>query len=199
MVADIEEHAVDGRTARRDRNKNAVLDAVVELFAEGDLEPGVHEVAERSGVSLRSVYRYFEDTDDLIESAINRFADRARLEYAAPEPDKGDFEERLARFCDHRVRFFEGTRTVYKAALHRAGIDPRTQAAISLAQTELRTRTLAMFSPELDQLPDDHHVHITLDALTQMESLEYLCATLEICGADLELYLARAVRSMLGR
>lgn len=199
MVAEINEHPVDGRTARRDRNKNAVLDAVVALFAEGDLQPGVHEVAERSGVSLRSVYRYFEDTDDLIESAILRFASKAREQYAAPDPGHGSFDERLDRFCTHRVRFFEGTRTVYKAALHRAGIDPRTHEAIDLAQSELRARTLAMFAPELDTLPGNEQIDVTVDALTQMETLEYLCGTLGLCGAVLEQYLARTLRALLVR
>ncbi len=43
----------DGRTARRDRNSDAVLDAVHELFVEGQLVPTVEEVAARSGVSTR--------------------------------------------------------------------------------------------------------------------------------------------------
>jgi len=37
--------APDGRTARRDRNRLAVLDAVIELFAEGDLDPDPEAVA----------------------------------------------------------------------------------------------------------------------------------------------------------
>ena len=72
------ESRVDGRTARRDRNRLAVLDAVLELFEEGNMNPGVHEVADRSGVSLRSVYRYFEDLDELITAAIDRHLERTR-------------------------------------------------------------------------------------------------------------------------
>ena len=49
----------DGRTARRDRNREAVLDAALALFTAGELEPTAAAVAERSGVSLRSVYRYW--------------------------------------------------------------------------------------------------------------------------------------------
>ena len=59
------EPAVDGRTARRDRNRDAVLDAVIELFTEGHVGLVAADVAERSGVSLRSVYRYFDDLEAL--------------------------------------------------------------------------------------------------------------------------------------
>lgn len=41
---------VDGRNARRDRNTEAVLDAVHDLFVEGLIFPSVDDVARRSGV-----------------------------------------------------------------------------------------------------------------------------------------------------
>ena len=44
--------AVDGRSAIRDRNRNAVLDAVLDLFSEGNLSPGPDEVAVRAGLLL---------------------------------------------------------------------------------------------------------------------------------------------------
>src|SRR5260370_8935631 len=66
----------DGRTARRDRNRLAVLDAVLELFSEGDLTPPPEAIALRSGVSLRSVYRYMSDVDDLAHAAIDRHLGR---------------------------------------------------------------------------------------------------------------------------
>ena len=40
-----QEAAVDGRTARRDRNRDAVLDAAHDLFVEGELLPGIADVA----------------------------------------------------------------------------------------------------------------------------------------------------------
>ena len=45
MSADVEP-SVDGRTARRDRNREAVLDAAIELFAEGVLSPSATQVAQ---------------------------------------------------------------------------------------------------------------------------------------------------------
>src|SRR3954453_24162311 len=73
MDAEVE---VDGRTARRDRNREAVLDPVLELFSDGNLTPSPDEVAQRSGVSLRSVYRYVAASDGLMSCAIERHSQR---------------------------------------------------------------------------------------------------------------------------
>ena len=56
---------VDGRRLRRDQNREAVLDALVALFHEGIYQPSTNDIAERAGISPRSVFRYFEDVDDL--------------------------------------------------------------------------------------------------------------------------------------
>ena len=40
---------IDGRTARRNRNKAAVLDALIELAHEGHEEPPIELIAERGG------------------------------------------------------------------------------------------------------------------------------------------------------
>jgi AcrR family transcriptional regulator len=94
----------DGRTARRDRNRNAVLDAVLVLFAEGNLDPSPDEVARRSGVSLRSVYRYVTDRDDLVRSAIDRQQEKVRPLFAIDRVGEGSFAERVDAFVTARLR-----------------------------------------------------------------------------------------------
>ena len=136
----------DGRTARRDRNRTAVLDAVIELFDEDDLSPGVHEVARRSGVSLRSVYRYFDDVDALIAAAIERQYERSRPHFTIPRLGQGPLAERIERFCRARVALYLRVRTVFVAATLRARLDRQV-------------------------------TFVTLDVLTQFETLELLRET----------------------
>ena len=52
---------VDGRVARRQRNIDAVLDVVMDMFVEEAMFPTIEQAATRSGLSLRSLYRYFAD------------------------------------------------------------------------------------------------------------------------------------------
>ena len=63
---------VDGRVARRQRNIDTVLDVVLEMFAEEAMFPTIEQAATRSGLSLRSLYRYFADPAELLEAAIER-------------------------------------------------------------------------------------------------------------------------------
>ncbi len=167
---------VDGRTARRDRNRIAVLDAVIELFSEENLTPGVHQVAERSGVSLRSVYRYFDDVDDLVAAAIDRHVEQASHLFQMPETGVGSTSVRITRFCQRRMRLFTSVRAVYRASAIRSADQEQLSAQMDEGRIELSKQTAEMFAPELDELPVDRAVIVSgiLDTLSQFDSLEHL-------------------------
>src|SRR4051794_15777030 len=85
---------VDGRRLRREQNREAVLDALVELFRDGNLTPNSAEVAERAGISPRSLFRYFDDLDDLNRAAIERQLREAQPLLELPvEPDRPTAEK----------------------------------------------------------------------------------------------------------
>lgn len=66
----------DGRRARRERSRAAVVDAMFSLIQEGKLPPSVEDVAERAGVSVSSVFRNFEGLPDLQRRALDSFHSR---------------------------------------------------------------------------------------------------------------------------
>lgn len=174
-VTTIEADPVDGRTARRHRNKTAVLDAVIELFSEDNLTPGVHEVADRSGVSLRSVYRYFEDVDELVAAAIDRHVAQADTRFDMPGLGVGPTAERIPRFAANRVSFFTSVRAVYRASIVRATDHPQLAESIAGRRARLERQTTQMFAPELGEMesPRADVVCSTLDTLSQFDALEY--------------------------
>ena len=51
-----------------ERNRQLILDAAREAFAEEGLDVGFHEIARRAGVGVGTVYRRFEDKDQLVEA-----------------------------------------------------------------------------------------------------------------------------------
>src|SRR5262249_37334621 len=61
---------LEGRRARAERNRDAVVEAILDLIREGIENPSVNEIAERSGVSVRSVFRHFDDLESLRTAAI---------------------------------------------------------------------------------------------------------------------------------
>lgn len=191
---------VDGRTARRDRNRLAVLDAVLELFEEGNLNPGVHEVADRSGVSLRSVYRYFEDLDELITAAIDRHLQRTRPLFDIDRIGEGPLHERIHRFTERRLRLFDAMRVIYRASRVRAASDPQVQSGLMDTYQWLGEQTYRMFAPELQRIDDLQartDTRHAIDVLTQFDSLEHLRHR---CGLDREEtigFLRRSLGSLL--
>jgi AcrR family transcriptional regulator len=70
---------VDLRTVHRDDTRRVILEAFLELLDdESPLTISMPEVAARSGVSVRTLYRYFPNKDALMESANEWFSARAQ-------------------------------------------------------------------------------------------------------------------------
>src|SRR5665213_888534 len=97
----------DGRRLRRSRNREAVVDALLALYSEGNLDPSAADVAERSGLSPRSLFRYFTDVDDLARAAIARqYALLMPLAVIALDLD-APLEVRAKSLAERRVNVFE--------------------------------------------------------------------------------------------
>src|SRR5271166_5464622 len=115
----------DGRRLRRALNREAVVDALLDLYSEGNLRPSTDEIAERAGISPRSLFRYFEDADDLAGEAVSRQLGRVMpllpLGVAADAP----FDDRVAALVDQRLRLFSTLGQAAHVSRLRAPFQPR--------------------------------------------------------------------------
>ncbi|MBV9952083.1 MAG: TetR/AcrR family transcriptional regulator [Acidimicrobiia bacterium] len=170
LVVEIEEP--DGRNLRRATNRQAVLDALVELFGEGRYQPSTAEIAERAGISPRSLFRYFDDLDDLVRAAIEQSLAAARplfdhdIDPAAPTGQK------IAAFVAARSRLFEAIGPSARAGRASAHRHPALARQIHDGRSYLRRELRRTFAPELAGRPAG--LLPALDALTQFESYELL-------------------------
>ncbi|MGE5211966.1 MAG: TetR/AcrR family transcriptional regulator, partial [Acidobacteriota bacterium] len=106
LTEDLADEHVDGRTLRRTRNRTAVIDALLEIIREGNLRPGASEIADRAGVSHRSIFRYFDDLDDLARTAIDHAFEQAGPMADIPDIGSGPLDERIATYVDARLALF---------------------------------------------------------------------------------------------
>ena len=106
---------VDGRVARRERNINAVLDTVLEMFAEDAWFPTMEQVAARSGLSLRSLYRYFADPAELLEAAISHAEELGAELSQLPTRGEAKLAQRIDDFVAMRLRLYETVAPIYRA------------------------------------------------------------------------------------
>jgi AcrR family transcriptional regulator len=110
----------DGRRARRERGREAVLDAVVDLLQGGSVTPTAQEVAARAGVSPASLFRYFDSIDQLQHEATDRFFDRHAARFEIPALGVGPLEVRADGYAASRVALCEALEPVARLVRTRA-------------------------------------------------------------------------------
>lgn len=190
---------VDGRVARRRRNIDAVLDVVLEMFAEEAMFPTIEQAATRSGLSLRSLYRYFADPGELLEAAITRSNEHGRRLGRLPSIGQGPPAERIDRFVDMRLRLYEGVGPVYRATVANAARLPRIRDELTTIRNDMRQQFERQFEQELTaRTPADRaDVLAAGDLLTQLDSVDYLRRHRRLSLTETRSVLISSLRALL--
>lgn len=162
----------DGRRLRREQNREAVIDALVELFEEGRYQPGTAEIAERAGLSPRSLFRYFDDVDDLNHAAVDRQLAKARpLLDLGVGPD-APTAEKIRHLVARRVQLHEATTAGARAARASAHRRPVVAAQLHDSRAYLCHQIERLFP---DELGDARATLLPpVDALCSFETYELL-------------------------
>ena len=144
----------DGRTLRSLRTRTAVVDALLELIDEGDLRPPAPRIAERAGVSLRSVFQHFRDLEGLFAFATDRQLERIGA-LVRPLPTTGPLDERLDAFVTQRAAIYEAVTPVRRAALAQEPFSPHAVVARDRILAVARAELERTFAEELAGSPPD--------------------------------------------
>lgn len=169
----------DGRRARRDRNRQAVVDAAFALIVEGKIPPSADAVAERAGVSVSSIFRNFDGVGDLQQQALELFAERySHFLLAVPAPGT-DLDGRIACFVGNRLALYQQAHPLLALARARAFDHDTLVEAVARNRATLADQTRACFSPELAPLtPSDAAALVAIvDSLTSPEGFELMTRT----------------------
>jgi TetR/AcrR family transcriptional regulator of autoinduction and epiphytic fitness len=145
--ADKGKKKVDGRRARTVRTRKAMVEATLDLLAEGDLRPTAATVSERAGISVRSVFQHFADLDDLFLAVADQQAARVARLYQ-PIEWSGPLADRVATFVSRRAKMFEVVSPVRRATqLHEHG-SAALRTRMKLVRGLQRAEVEAAFEPE---------------------------------------------------
>jgi TetR/AcrR family transcriptional regulator, regulator of autoinduction and epiphytic fitness len=106
----------DGRTIRAERTRGALVEALLALLNEGRLRPTAAEIAERAGVSERSVFQHFPDREALLEAVAREQYQRV-MPTIRPVDASTSLSERIDELVVQRCTTFEGAAGVRRAAL----------------------------------------------------------------------------------
>lgn len=153
--------STDGRTMRRKRNREAVIEALISLIREGDLSPTVAAIADRAQVSHRSIFRYFDDLNDLARTAIDTAFRKSFSLSVIPDVGKGRLEYRVETMVKKYVDTLEHTHSLGRVARSRQLEIPEIDRGLTTI-AELRLEQIrAHFAPELEQMTEPHADAIT--------------------------------------
>lgn len=162
--------ASDGRVQRSATTRRLVVEAFLDLLGEGELQPTAQQVADRSGVSMRSIFRLFEDVDALHLAAIAAQLDRV-AHLIMPPRSEGPLAQRIRALVNRRAELFEAIAPVRRFAVRLAPTSPPIRADQERANDYLRAQVAELFDAELGDLPVARRSDV-LDALDVMTSFE---------------------------
>ena len=154
---------------RGQRNRDAVVQSFLDLIAEGDLSPTAQKVAERAGVSLRSVFHHFEDMEQL--SRVGRRPPRRPLLVAGAAARHGPPARRAHRRVRRPAR---PPRRGDHARLPSVAASPRTRSPtvadrIDRGNDLLRNQAANVLRPSSPTWGDPDQRLEAIDALTTID------------------------------
>lgn len=140
---------MDGRAARGARTRAAVVDALLRITAEGEMKPTADRIAERAGVSLRTLWTNFRDMETLYAAAGDRLVELQQAEYRAV-PANLPLPDRVARFCRQRARMLEIVAPAARASALRLPFSAHLREYRARQNARVRAEIDRVFGAELD-------------------------------------------------
>jgi TetR/AcrR family transcriptional regulator, regulator of autoinduction and epiphytic fitness len=173
-VPDPEPVPVDGRTARAQRTRDAIVGACVALVDAGDYRPTAPRIAEEAGVSVRSVFQHFDDLETLFALVAEKALSSLSGLVMEIDPEL-PLEERVRTFVEQRARLLEAVTPIRRAAAVHSPFSPGIQARVAAGHQFLRAEVAAVFGRELDADPRDRELVLgMLDVAASWTSWEQL-------------------------
>lgn len=190
----------DGRSARRERNKNAVLDALVELTTEGAEDPSIDDIADRAGVSYRSVYRYFKDRSEMMDEATDRalaWLQPLLLNASGPVSVSDPLDHRIDSIVDARVEVYFQIADMVRQAMIQSFSNRKINEILLHARRKSRCQIHDRFQLELSVFSErERELRITaIDQVLNFMAIDYVMFEQKHTREELERYLRGAIRA----
>lgn len=190
---------IDGRTARRERGRRAVIDAVVALLREGHAPPTTAQITGRAGVSEATLFRYFETIDDLQMQAAAQFLEQHAGLFTIP--DGADVGSRVDRFVTSRLALWEAIAPIARLGRARAFDNPAMADLLRSNRRSQATQVDDHFRADLADLsPARRHDCVALLAtLTSFEAWDMQRGDLDRTPTQIRRAWKLAVRALVDR
>ena len=172
-----EKKGIDGRSLRSERSRQMIADALYELVGEGVLLPTGEQVALRAGLSLRTVFRLFDDRDGLFRSMDERLRGEIMPQLEKSPPAGYDLNERALALLSENCSIWERCEPYLRSTkLQMMGSEYLTRSYASLIE-EGRSRLIRWIPELVDGSPDlleAMHMCVSFEAWDRLRSVQGL-------------------------
>ncbi|GAA4593091.1 AcrR family transcriptional regulator [Actinoplanes octamycinicus] len=184
---------VDGRTARSERTRNAIVDAHLRLIRDGDLRPTADRIAKLAGVSLRALWSHFADMESLMAASGQRVLEERDESYRQISPEL-PLPERIDAFCRQRARMLEEIGPTARASALKEPFSSGLQHYRRLHVSRVRDELTSTFPEEIGS---DEELLNALTTISLWPAWSTLREAMELPVEAAEAALARGVRALL--
>jgi AcrR family transcriptional regulator len=189
------EEAVDGRRRRAARSRQLIVDTFLDLLGEGEVKPTVQMVSERSGVSMSTVWRLFEDVEALYSVVVATQIGRVSpliVEVGC----EGSLDSRVKRLVDSRARLYEAITPVRRFGVRLADSSATIRRDLRVANDFFRAAVAEVFQHELEgRGPEALEV---VDAVTSWDAWERLRSVQGLSVRRAKAAVAMSLLALLG-
>jgi AcrR family transcriptional regulator len=181
---------------RGERTRDAIADALLELLEAGVPQPTARQIAERAGVSLRSVFQHFDDLEALYAACVRHQYARIAPLMSPIDPDL-PLTERVEAFAAQRARLYERIAPVRRAVRTASPTSPALRDGLERMTVEHRRDVETLFAPEVVRRESRREVVAALEVATSFDTWDHLrqaqgCSVTVARGA-----VARLLRGVL--
>lgn len=138
----------DGRVARGERTRWAVVEAHADLLREGVLRPTAKLISERAGISIRTLWLNFGDMEALMAATGQYWLDEDATLWAVVDADQ-PLVDRIDRWCSQRAVRMESLSSAAASALLVEPFSPSLTAARQEHRARLHRDLAATFAAEI--------------------------------------------------
>ena len=191
--------AVDGRSLRRERNRQDIVDALLGLIENGETDITAALIASKAGLSERSIFRYFDDVSDLHRSVCDQAFSKEIALALIDDAGTGSLDTKIENFINQRVRIYTMNEKIAPAARSFAFKNPIIKNQIVRGRKLLRIQIIKHFEVELSALDKQQQQAAVaiIDSLTTFESYDMMRSDQKMSVHTIKSILTESIRKAL--
>jgi len=193
------EEVLDGRNRRRLNSFELAVDALLDLIESGNASPTAQDIAERSGISVRTVFRLTENIESLHAAVVTRQIERTAHLYVSL-PTSGTVTSRVRALVKNRSTIFEAIAPVRRVGDRLVDTSPKIADALQMHHLVLRMQVQELFAGELKAMARGRRATVldAVDVAVSWETWDQLRRLKELSVADAVRVMNLLVTAALG-